>query len=485
MDRPEASAVSWVTVVIGTSFGVFLSALDSSVVNVSLVTMEASLGVNQDAIQWVIISYLLVLTSMMPLMGKLGDRYGKTRVFQAGMIVFVLGSLSDALSPTLPILVGSRLFQAIGASMMTANGLAIVTYFTTPENRGRAIGYNSIVLALALAVGPVVGGVLSEFYGWQSIFLVNVPIGIVGFIAVAKLIPHTQKVEETRFDTLGAVFFFTFLFVLVYVVSVAAVLDATLLVLLTAVTVVFFAAFYLQERSFISPIIPTRILSDRKVSVSVFSAILAYFGMIPVTYLLPFFLQDALGFSPMITGLLLIPQPLTYAVIGPASGYISERVNAKIQTTAGLLVETFGLVFIAETIPSVPLIIVGMVIMGSGLSFFSVANGNFIMTSSPKEYMGVVSALINVSRTAGFSVSTAVATAVFVFFLSALNPSGALAGTAYLNAYVGAYKIAIYSVCAFVLLAAIISPFRGLNSVEESRNNNQSHEEIPPTMRNE
>jgi MFS family permease len=207
-------------IVAATSFGVFLSALDASIVNVSLVTMEKSLGVNMAAIQWVIVAYLLIVTSAMPLMGKVGDRLGKTRIFQLGMLVFISGSFLCAISIGLEMLVAARIFQALGASMISANGLALVTYFTTPQNRGRAIGMNSIVLAAALGSGPVLGGLLSQYFGWPSIFLVNLPIGIIGLIVVHMIVPETESVKEVKFDTPGAILFFAFLFLMIYFFTV-------------------------------------------------------------------------------------------------------------------------------------------------------------------------------------------------------------------------------------------------------------------------
>jgi len=486
MEAHGTTTPGWRSIILGTSFGVFLSALDSSIVNVSLVTIAGSLGVDMTAIQWVILAYLLIITSLMPLMGKFGDRYGKTLIFQAGMIVFITGSFFCAFSPTLEFLVASRVFQAIGAAMMAANGLALVTYFTTPENRGRAIGTNSVVLAAALAIGPVLGGILSELFGWESIFLVNIPIGIIGFIAVSKLVPQTEKVQETKFDTIGAVMFFLSLFLFVYTVSILTALEIWMIVLLSAATIFTFIGLIFRERAFPSPIIPTRVLADRRISTSVFSAILAYFGMIPVTFLFPFFLQEAMGFSQSLTGILMITHPLTISVTGPFAGYVSERVNGKVQTTLGLLIETVGLVFIAASIPNVPFMLVGIVIMGSGLSFFSVANGNFVMTSAPREYMGVVSALTNIARTTGFSISTAVATTIFSFFFILLNPLGAIVGPEFFAAYSGAYRIAIYSTCALVLVAAGISVMRGLSPAEEQlERNGKQVSMVPQELRNE
>ena len=415
-------------IVAATSLGVFLSALDASIVNVSLFTMQESFGVPLAAIQWVVVAYLLIVTSAMPLMGKLGDRIGKKMIFQLGMLVFISGSFLCAVSSGLEMLVVARVVQALGASMLSANGLALVTYFTTPQNRGRAIGVNSVVLAAALGSGPVLGGILTQLFGWPSIFLVNLPIGIIGFLVVQFIIPDTDPVRETKFDTIGAALFFSFLFLLIYYVTVAPITSFGGSVLYIEGIMITFLAFILREGSFDSPIITTSVLADRKISASIFSALLAFMAMVPISFLLPFYLQDAIGFDQSTTGLFLIVHPIMISVTGPIAGFASERVRAKIQTVIGLLVQLAGLAFIAIAIPNVILMAVGVAIMGTGLSFFSVANGNFIMTSAPKKYMGVVSALTNLSRTTGFSVATALVTTVFGVFFAITNPGGLTSG---------------------------------------------------------
>ncbi len=457
--------------VLAIGFGTFLGALDASIVNVSLFTMAAELGVEMNAIQWIVLSYLLVITSLMPLMGKLGDRYGKTRVFQAGMIIFIIGSFFCALSPNLEVLVASRVFQAIGASIMSANGLALMTYFTTPKNRGRAIGMISVVLAAALGIGPVLGGFLSQFYGWPSIFLVNLPMGVIGYLLVQKFIPETKKVEEVKFDNIGAALFFTFLFSMVYYVSIVTTADLILSTVLILTIILSLIGFILRERNFISPIIPTKILADRKISTSIFSALFAYMGLVPIIFLMPFFLQEALGFSQTMTGLFLIVHPLVISVTGPAAGFISERVDAKYQTVFGLVMELIGLILLAYFIPNIILMALAIVVLGFGLSMFTVANGNFVMTSSPKEYLGVISALTNISRTTGFSVGTAAVTATFAFLLIMFNPSGATTGPEFVAAYTLSVQYAIWFFCSLVFAAIIISAFRGLNAEEINRNN--------------
>jgi len=458
-------------VVVATSFGIFLSALDASIVNVSLVTMMTSFGVMIDAIQWVVVAYLLILTSTMPLMGKFGDRFGKKRIFQLGMLVFIAGSFGCAISIGLEMLVAARVFQALGSAMISANGLALVTYFTTPQNRGRAIGLNSVVLAAALGSGPVLGGILTQLFGWESIFLVNIPIGIIGFFAVQYAIPKTELVHETKFDTIGAGLFFSFLFLIIYYVTVATTSDGITSFIFIGGALIAFIGFILRERSFDSPVIAISVLTDKKISASIFSALLAYMAMVPISFLLPFYLQEALGFNQVMTGIFLIIQPLMISVTGPLAGFVSERVNAEIQTTVGLIVQLAGLVFLALVVPNVLLMGIGVALMGTGLSFFSVANGNFIMTAAPKKYMGVVSALINLARTTGFSVATALVTTVFGVFFLTFNPWGFASGSVFVESYGRAFQSSVFMFSFLAIIAAIISTLRGLNKAEEEREN--------------
>jgi EmrB/QacA subfamily drug resistance transporter len=468
-------------IVAATGFGVLLSALDSSVVNVSLDTMSRSFGVGIEQVAWVILAYVLILTSTMPLMGKLGDRRGKKSVFQTGMALFIIGSAACALSPTLWVLIVFRLFQAIGASMMTANGLAIVTYFTTPENRGRAIGLNSVILAAALGLGPVVGGILSQLFGWPSIFLINIPLGLIGLIVGAKIIRETEPVKEMRFDILGASLFFAVLFAIVLLVSevgtaVAAGagrmvgnVDFSLSALLVGASVIAFAAFVQRERKFVTPMIPISVLGDRRISSGFFSALLSFMAMNPVSFLLPWMLQDVLGFNQLQTGLYLTAYPLTIAVMGPVAGLISERVQARKQTVVGLCLQLIGLVVLGFMIPNVAFMFLSVIVVAIGGGLFTVANTNYMMTAAPRSYMGVVSALTQVSRTSAVSIGTALSAALYTSYFMSFNPGGATSGPVYVNAYISSVQLAVWTFCALAGVAAIVSAFRGVNPNELDR----------------
>ena len=188
------------------------------------------------------------------------------------------------------------------------------------------------------------------------------------------------------------------------------------------------------------------------------------------------YLQEALGFDQTTTGIFLIVQPLVISITGPISGFVSERVNAQVQTTVGLLVQMSGLAFLALAIPNILLMAIGVAIMGTGLSVFSVANGNFIMTSAPKKYMGVVSALTNLARTTGFSIATAIATAIFGIFFLVTNPLGFESGSLFVTGYGQAIQLTIWMFSFLAIIAAIISSLRGMNQAEEDRNNDMTDE---------
>ena len=156
-----------------TAIGTFMSALDVSIVNIALPTIADAFSTSINGVRWISIVYLLTISSMIGIAGSFGDGYGRKKIFQLGMIIFVLGSLLSSMAPTIEFLIVSRAIQAIGAAGLQANGLALVVTYIDPDKRGRAIGINSLVVAIALTTGPALGGLLTQYYGWQSIFLLN------------------------------------------------------------------------------------------------------------------------------------------------------------------------------------------------------------------------------------------------------------------------------------------------------------------------
>lgn len=186
-----------------------MSTLDSSIVNVALPTISTQLHTDLSTLQWVVTAYLLTISSLLPVFGRIADLVGRKKIFGLGFIIFTLGSLLCGLSGNIWMLVGMRIFQAIGASMLMSNSSAIITAAFPVQERGRALGLTGTVVALGNLSGPAIGGLLIGFTSWHAIFWINIPIGILGFLAAHLVLPEDklQRTEET-FDILGAVFFY-------------------------------------------------------------------------------------------------------------------------------------------------------------------------------------------------------------------------------------------------------------------------------------
>ena len=194
---------------LGIGMGMLMSTLDASIVNVSLPTLVRALNTDFATVQWVVLSYLLVITTLMLSVARLGDMLGKKKLYNIGLVIFTIGSLLCGLAPTVGWLIAFRAVQGVGAVMLTALGTAIITEVFPPEERGRALGIGGGIVAVGIALGPTVGGLLIGTIGWRSVFLVNVPIGILAAFIVHRVIPTLARDEAAkRFDIVGAAIMF-------------------------------------------------------------------------------------------------------------------------------------------------------------------------------------------------------------------------------------------------------------------------------------
>ncbi len=464
----------WV-LVSATGLGAFLASLDGTIVFIGLKTIRDSLGVSQNAVQWIILSYLLTMIAFTTIAGDLGDRFSNKLVFQIGMVIFSLASLLCFFAKTLLALVIFRVLQGIGATGLVANGMAIITRFTTKQNRGLAIGLNSLIIALALSIGPILGGVITVYLRWGWIFLINVPIGIAGLFWVQFIIPKTPPIEETRrkSDIPGSTFLAFALFLMVFSFSIfASIFDEVSLFgnytalwsgICLGMSILLFIAFILWEKRTDNPLVDLSMFKNRKFSVGIFSAVFAYLGLCVIIFQLPLFVQDVLGLSQIETGLIILGTPIAMATTAVISGYLSGKIDAKYITTLGIGTMTlslvFGAVFVRADVKNWILVIIAIII-GIALGAFIAPNNTSVMSSSPENKLGVANGLLSLSTNVGFSLGTALATAVFVYsqnFFQRRN-GGDLADV--VN-YVPAMKVLFAVFAIFMLFATTFSWFRG------------------------
>ncbi|PWI47326.1 hypothetical protein CEE45_12080 [Candidatus Heimdallarchaeota archaeon B3_Heim] len=459
-DKSESTIIPLKLILPITAIGTFMSAMDGSIVNVSLVTIANALDTNMEGIRLIVIAYLLVISCFIGIAGMLGDNYGRKIVFQIGMGLFILGSVLCAVSITLEMLVFARVIQAIGGAGLTANGLALVITYVEPSIRGRAIGLNSLVVASALSSGPVLGGFLSEYIGWTSIFLINVPIGLVGILLVHRQIPETPRKPNIKIDYIGMIFFIITAFS--FVGGVLIIFKDNLIGGFLIITAIFFgvAFVYLEIRN-PKPMISIKIMKNRTILAGIFSSFLCYMVYYGMVFLLPFFYQEVQMFSQSQTGILMIVPPIAMAIMGPVAGLFAEKIDIRKLASFGAFFLSFFVFLLALTINLELYIVVPLVALSAGaLTTFTVSNGTSVMNAAPTKDVSVVSGLIGLSRNIGFTLGTTLTSAFFSLFYLMHNPDEISSGLIFTSSYYQSLESTYLIFALFALLGAGISLLR-------------------------
>jgi EmrB/QacA subfamily drug resistance transporter len=391
-------------VLISVSMGTFLSTIDGSIVNVALPTLEEELHTTFATVQWVVVAYLLVLTSMMLGVARLGDMIGKKKIYLTGMVVFTSASLLCGMAPSIGALIGFRVIQGSGAVMIQALGMGLVTEAFPSSERGRALGIIGTVVSIGISVGPTAGGVLIGAVGWRSIFLVNLPVGIAGFFLVRRFVPDWRPPGGQRFDVWGA------LIMLVTLVMLALGLtfgpntgwnSFSILALLIG-SAVGFIIFVLVEARIDQPMVDLRLFRDSLFSVSLVTGFLV-FMVIAGMFILPFYLERVKGFDTQETGLLLTVFPAALGLLAPISGALSDRYGPRGISLIGLAIFGLSCLTMAALKQSTSTwqYILYLLPVGIGAGIFQSPNNSAIMGTARREQLGVVSGLLSLSRNFG------------------------------------------------------------------------------------
>ncbi len=404
----------------------FMGNLDSSIVNVALPVMARNLGVQISAIQWVVTSYILTLAALVLIFGRIADRVGKRKVFTSGFLIFGLGSLLCALSKNFSFLILSRVLQATGSAMFMSSSQGIVAEVFPPNERGKAMGLNGSAVAIGAMIGPPLGGILVGTFAWQSIFLINLPIAAMAFIAGISLVPRDEKrsgENVARFDIHGSV-----VFVLSIVAVFASLLSSDTLGLDSPLVwgglvagLIGTVVFVWMERRSTNPMIDLSCFSNRLFTVSIICAALTFACMCSLTIIHPFYLQYALGLKPETAGLLMLAIPVAQCLVAPLSGSLADRLGAEPITVAGLVVMCMGLLLMSTLTVASPwiLIIAWTVVVSVGSSIFQSPNTSLIMGLSTRERLGITGSINAESRNIGMVTGIALSVALLYNRMSA------------------------------------------------------------------
>jgi EmrB/QacA subfamily drug resistance transporter len=416
-------------VLVTVSTSVLLSTIDGSIVNVAFPTLVKELETTFNVIQWVALGYLLTIATLTLGMGRLGDVVGKKKIYTAGFAVFTTASLLCGLAPGVEWLVAFRVIQAVGAVMVLALGTAILVEAFPRHERGKALGWIITAVSFGIITGPILGGILISAWNWRAIFLVNLPVGIVGTWMAIRFVPNSKPAPGQKFDTLGAVLMGLSLFSLSLALTLGQDLGfASIPVLFGFVTALSAAvAFVMVELRVESPMIQLRLFKNPALSVGVATGILTFICLSATFILLPFYLSGVLGFEVLTVGLLLGVGPLMMGIVSPISGALSDRTGVRTPTILGLLIITviyFAFLTLNEATTwwsfaalAVP--------YGIGIGLFQSPINSSIMGSVPTEYMGVAGGLLHLTRLMGQVVGIAVLGSIWAARVAAAS-GGAL-----------------------------------------------------------
>ncbi|MBT8508229.1 hypothetical protein AZH53_07410 [Methanomicrobiaceae archaeon CYW5] len=420
------------------SIAAFMSALDSSIVNIALPTISTSFDVSTGMVTWVSTMYLLVLTSCLLIFGKLADRRGYRMIFLSGFVVFSAGSLLCALSPSFLVLVGARALQAVGGAMLSAIGAAMVSAYLPKEDRAKAIGSVVTMASLGVAVGPFLGGILTGMLSWHWIFLINVPVGILALLIGAAYIPSAVPQGGTaEFDAPGAALLFISLAALIYALNMGVSLGFTSPVILGAAVLCIagFILFVRRERSVGDPLLDISLYRNRNFLFANIGAMLMMLAYSGSNFLLPFFLEYVHGLSTATAGLFLTVPSVTLMAAGYVSGALYNRLGPRriCLAATGIYLAAFVLLFRLGVATPPSVIIAALALLGFGLGLYYSPNTSEIMCMAPKEKQGMVSSLATTERNAGSTVGIVLFELAFIQALVTISmhegvTDGALAG---------------------------------------------------------
>ena len=453
--------------------GVLITAVDTTIVVLALPEIERGLHVALASVIWVVIGYLLVITLLATQVGRLGDMYGRVRMYEAGFLIFIAGSALCALSFDQISIISFRILQGIGGALVTANSGAVIADLFPPEQRGKAYGYNSVGWSLGAVLGIVLGGMIVTYVSWRWIFWINVPIGLAA-VALALGVLHDRPERRShRLDPLGMVLLGLGLFGTLWGITKLATsnLDATILGFLVGGAVLL-ALFVLAEWRQREPMLDLALFKIPTMSPSLLASLFQGLANFAVLFLLIMYLQGPRGLSPIHSSLLLVPGYVIGGAIGPLAGRVADRVGPVVPATFGLAVQVVALFIYAHLAVDTVLwvVVLASIVNGIGASCFFPANSSAVMKASPPAVFGISSGMLrtfaNVGMVFSFSMAILVASRsipkslAFAIFVGSTTLRGKMA-----EAFTTGLHSAFYASMILMAVAALLSASRAIRGL--------------------
>jgi EmrB/QacA subfamily drug resistance transporter len=416
-DRAYTATEKNIVLFVATLSSFFIPFMTSSV-NIALPSIGKEFALDAVWLSWVFTAFLLSSVILLLPFGKISDIYGRKKAFNYGMIVFTLASLASGLSGSAVVFIAFRVLQGVGGSLIFVNGVAMITSVYPARERGKALGINIAAVYLGMSLGPVLGGLLTQYLGWRSIFLVCVPLGVIVVVVIFwKLRVEWSEAKAGKFDFLGSVICGLAIIALMLGFST---LPALLGILLILAGVSGSLVFIWRERRAEDPILQIGLFRKNPVYLfSNFAALLNYSSTFSVMFLMSLYLQYAKGLIPLHAGVILIAMPAVQAAFSPLAGRLSDRIGPRILASLGMGLTTASLVLFAfvDKNTGMGYLLAGLIVMGLGIALFISPNTNAIMGSVESRYYGVASATLTTMRQVGIMISMGIATSMFAILI--------------------------------------------------------------------
>ncbi|WP_245629789.1 MFS transporter [Alicyclobacillus sendaiensis] len=412
--RLESRKMWWIftSVVLGT----LMVNIDSSVVNVLIPTLERAFHRPPSSLQWAVSAYLLVVTTLLPLLGSLSDRGSRKNYYLMGVALFTISSALCAVATNLMELIMFRMIQGLGGALIMANVMSIITFTFPPERRGKPLGYVNSIVALGTIIGPGLGSVLLSLFGWRSVFWINIPIGMISLaLSIVHLPPLRTSKEKQPLDLVGAIWITAAVAVMFFEFSEAGSWGwtSTPSIVLLVTSVVCFLLFLVHERHTPAPLIQLTYFRIPSFSLSVIASFLSYVLMMMPQFMLPIFLRDVQGESATRVGLVLMTQSLSMFVFSPVAGWLSDRYGPRAWPVIGMAMVGISVAVFSSSSVHTPLAYttIDLFLFGLGLSLFTAPNNALVLAAVPPQHSGEVGSLLalvrNLGRLVGIAVSSA------------------------------------------------------------------------------
>lgn len=463
--------------------GIFMTSLDAYMVNIALPTITTQFNVGIAESQWIITGYLLVMTGLFIFFGKVSEYTGKTKLFIAGFCIFTISSLACGLSTGLNELVIFRLIQAVGASMVLGVGGALIFLIAAPEEKAKAIGLWGASASISALVGPIIGGFITSYFGWQYLFFINIPIGVFLLIGALKYLKVPEMTsDKLNMDWIGVItLFVSVVSLLLFCNSFTNLHVDQSLIIYGAVFVISSVLFIFRESKCENPILDLSIFQNKLFTLPIVSMMFYNAAIITLTIVGPFYFQGVMGYSPLQVGLLFMVIPLLMAFSYPISGKLYDKFHWKYASGAGVLVIGLSLALVAYAFLTMDLwlIILAFIIRGIGGGLFGSPNGAETMSALPMEKSATASSVMFTTGSLAMAVGASLSSVILTLKLQMAGYTGEIlsAGSSLLSNSVSIIMIIAAGLC---IISAIFSVLRNINGYNEL--NSVGEEVIPKNI---